>query len=109
MINTNYKFGEVNKLASQIEAQEEKVTFHNVFGNDNGGVMLVAFKGGQQLTEHIAPAEVMVYALEGEIEFTMNGDPNILHGGDFLLMGADVPHSVLAKSDAKLAIIKIKP
>lgn len=109
MINTEYKFGEVHVLANQIEAGEDKVHFQNIFSNANGGVVLVAFKAGQKLDTHMAPAEVMVTVLEGEIEFTMLDKPHTLKAGEFLLMGADVAHSVVAKADSKMILVKVKP
>lgn len=108
MIETDYKFGEVHVLANQIEYGEDRVHFNNIFSNNNGGVSLVAFKSGQKLDTHTAPAEVMVSVLEGEIEFTMLDKPHILKAGDFLLMGENVPHSVLAKADSKVILTKIK-
>lgn len=109
MLNTDYKFGEVHVTAEQIETGNDKVHFKNIFNNENGGVALVAFKSGQKLDTHTAPAEVMINVLEGEIEFTMLDKVNTIRSGEFLLMGADVPHSVLAKTDAKMMLIKIKP
>lgn len=109
MLNTDYKFGEVHGLANQIEVGNDKVNFRHIFNNDNGGVVLVGFKAGQKLDTHTAPAELMVNVLEGEIEFTMLGIPHTLKGGEFLLLGADVPHSVLATADSKLMLVKVKP
>lgn len=109
MLKTDYKFGEVHVLASQIEAGEDRVHVKNLFSNDNGGVALLAFKAGQKLDTHVAPAEVMVNVLEGEVEFVLNGTPHTLCGGEFLLMGADVPHSVEAKADSKVMLVKVKP
>ncbi|MCM1293353.1 MAG: cupin domain-containing protein [Bacteroides sp.] len=109
MLNTDLKFGEVYDLASQIANGSDRVEFKRVFETANGGVTLLAFKAGQKLEEHQAPAEVMVYVLEGEIEFTMMGTPHVIESGRFLLMGADVPHSVVAKADTKVALIKVKP
>lgn len=108
MVNTEYKFGEAHTLSNQIQSAEDKVQFKNIFSNANGGVVLVAFKTGQKLDTHMAPAEVMVNVLEGEIEFTMLDKPHTLKAGEFLLMGADVPHSVLAKADSKMMLVKVK-
>lgn len=108
MLNTEYKFSEVHNLASQIEAGSDKVHFHGIFANDNGGVVLIAFKAGQKLDTHTAPAEVMVNVIEGEIEFTILDKANTMKAGDFLLMGEGVPHSVAAKTDAKVMLVKIK-
>lgn len=109
MINTEYKFGEVHNLASQVEGGADSVHFKNIFNNENGGVVLLAFKAGQKLDTHTAPAEVMVNVIEGEIEFTMAGKPNVIKASEFLLMGAGVPHSVVAKADSKVMLVKIKP
>lgn len=109
MLETDYKFGEVHELTPQIENGEDRVHFKNIFTNDNGGVALVAFKAGQKLDTHTAPAEVMVNVLEGEIVFTMLDTPHTLKTGDFLLMGQDVPHSVAATADTKMMLVKIKP
>lgn len=108
MLNTDYKFGEVYNLAKQIEAGDDKVHFHGVFSNDNGGVALIAFKKDQVLDTHLAPAELMVNVLEGQIEFTMNDMAHNLVAGEFMLVGEGVPHSVVAKSDAKVMLVKVK-
>lgn len=108
MLDTEYKFGEVHDLASQIEAGDGKVHFHGVFSNANGGVALLAFKKGQVLDTHLAPAELMVNVLEGEIEFTMNAAPHRIKAGEFMLVGEGVPHSVVAYADSKVMLIKVK-
>lgn len=109
MLQTDFKFGEVVRLAEQIVAADDKVQFKGIFGNENGGVTLLAFKAEQELTTHTAPAEVMVCVIDGCIEFTMAGNTKLINAGEFLLMGADVPHSVKALSDSKVMLIKIKP
>ena len=109
MLETNYRFGEVKSLTGQIEVETDRVQFKNIFSNNNGGVVLVAFKAGQALDTHIAPAELMINVLEGEIEFTMNGVGHTLRGGEFMLMGSDVPHSVKANADSKMMLVKVKP
>ena len=109
MLNTDYKFGEVHGISDQIEARCDKVHFKQIFSNENGGVVLVAFKAGQKLDTHMAPAEVMVSVLEGEIEFTIQDKAHTIKAGEFLLLGADVPHSVLAKADSKMMLVKVKP
>ena len=109
MLNTDYKFGEVHGISDQIEVGSDKVHFKQIFSNENGGVVLVAFKAGQKLDTHMAPAEVMVSVLEGEIEFTIQDKAHPIKAGAFLLLGADVPHSVLAKADSKLMLVKVNP
>lgn len=109
MLDTEFKFGEVHVLADQIQTAEDRPQFRNIFSNGNGGVVLVGLSSGQKLDTHTAPAEVMVNVIAGEIEFTMLDRPHTLKAGEFLLMGADVAHSVLAKADSKIMLIKVRP
>lgn len=108
MMETSFRFGEVFSLADQIETAADKVQFKNIFSNENGGVVLLAFKEGQKLAEHLAPADVMVMVIEGAIEFAMLGTPHTISAGQFILMGQGVPHSVIAKADSKIMLIKVK-
>lgn len=109
MLDTDFKFNEVNPLLSQISADCSKVQFKNIFNNANGGVALIAFKAGQKLDTHEAPAEIMVNVLEGEVIFTILGKPHIIRTGEFILMGNGVPHRVEAKKDSKVMLVKIRP
>lgn len=108
MIETEYKFGEVHVLADQIQPAEDHPQFHRIFENANGGAVLIAFKAGQVLSEHVAPAEIMVNVLEGSIEFTVVDKPHTLNGGEFMLVGEGVRHSVAAKADSKVMLVKVK-
>lgn len=108
MLQTEYKFGEVHALANQIQVAEDHPQFHRIFENTNGGVVLLALKAGQKLDEHLAPAELMVNVLEGSIEFTMIDKPHTINAGEFMLVGEGVPHSVVAKADSKVMLIKVK-
>lgn len=107
-MKTNFKFGEVLKLKDVVEYNSAKVEFKQVFETENGGVSLLAMKAGQKLDTHTAPFEVMVTVCEGEIEFTMLDQSKRIKAGEFLLMGANVAHSVVANIDSKLMLVKVK-
>lgn len=107
-MKTNFKFGEKLRFKDVIDYNSEKVEFKPVFETDCGGVSLVAMKAGQKLDTHTAPFEVMVTVCEGEIEFTMLEQSHHLRAGDFLLMGANVPHSLVANVDSKIMLFKVK-
>ncbi len=108
MIETTFKFNEINNLKDQINYSEDKVQFKNIFNNSNGGVALVGFKSGQKLDEHIAPAELMVNVLEGTITFTVVNTPHKISAGEFMLVGEGVLHQVYADTDSKLMLVKVK-
>lgn len=108
MFKTEFEFGKVLSLPVLAGYTDDKVNFQGIWENSHGGVSLLAFKAGQVLTPHTAPADVMVYVVEGEIEFTMLDMPHTLRSGEFLLMGENVVHSVKANADSKVLLIKIK-
>lgn len=108
MLKTDFKFGEVKNLSEQIGIDPSKVNFKEIFSTDNGGVSLLAFKAGQGLQEHVAPAQLMVNIIDGEIEFNVSGKGHLMLPGDFLLIGQGVPHSVAAMTDAKVMLVKVK-
>lgn len=107
-MKTNFKFGEVHRLCESVSYNADKVSFEQVFETGDGGVSLVALKAGQKLDTHTVPFEVMVNVCEGDIEFTMLDRGKRMRIGDFLLMGANVAHSVVANTDSKLMLVKIK-
>ena len=107
-MKTNFKFGEAFQLNKAVEYNTEQVSFTQVFETENGGVSLVAMKAGQKLDTHQAPFEVMVTVCEGNIDFTMLDMTHNLKSGDFLLMGANVPHSLLANEDSRIMLVKVK-
>ena len=107
-MKTEFKFGEVIKLADVVSSSSSNVSFKNIFESAGGGVSILSFEEDQKLDTHVSPFGVMVYVIEGEIEFTMLNNPNILHAGEALLMGEEVPHSVYAKKASKLLLIKVK-
>ena len=107
-MKTETKFGEVKNLLAQVKPNPDKVSFESIFENGNGGVVLLAFNKGQALSTHLAPAQVMVYVLEGEVEFTVIDNPRTIRSGEFLLMGEGVPHSVVANTDARVMLVKVK-
>ena len=107
-MKTNFKFGEVLKLNELVHYNVEKVEFQQVFETNHGGIALVALKAGQKLDTHTAPFEIMVTVCEGDIEFTMLEQSHRLRAGEFLLMGANVPHSVVANLDSKILLYKVK-
>ena len=109
MLTTDLKFGEVQTLSSLTVPNMEKVTFTNILDNGHEGIALLTFSAGQELTEHIAPAEVMVLVTEGELLFEINGTTHTIQAGQFILMGNGVRHSVEAVTDAKVLLVKIKP
>ncbi|HXX78615.1 MAG TPA: cupin domain-containing protein [Ktedonobacteraceae bacterium] len=74
--------------------------------SDIGGARLVlfAFKAGQQLREHSTPSQILVQALRGRLLFTAAGQGIKLQAGTVLQMEANIPHAVVAQTDAVMLL-----
>lgn len=74
--------------------------------SDSGASRLVlfAFKAGQQLKEHHTSSQILVQALRGRITFNAEGKSIKLQAGMILQVEADVPHSVVAQTNAAMLL-----
>lgn len=106
---TDLRFGEVFRLTDQINYSGDKVEFLNVMNTPNGGVGLMALETGQKLDSHVAPAELFVLVLEGEIVFNVDDKANQMKEGDILMLGEGVRHSVECVRNAKVLLCKSRP
>ena len=73
-----------------------------------GNVTLFAFDGGQGLTEHTTPFDALVMALEGHIVLTIGGKPVDAVPGTVVVMPANVPHAVDARTPSRMLLIMLR-
>jgi quercetin dioxygenase-like cupin family protein len=84
------------KLETLVEGKNyRKIKAHN------GSLMLVEtiFENGGEGTPHTHVHEQAVYCLEGEFEFTIDGETKIVKTGDTLYMPSNVLHGCKLLSD----------
>ncbi len=96
------------KLIDLIEYQEGSIVSRTIIDKKTGTVTLFAFDEGQGLSEHTAPFDALVYALEGEAEVTISGKPIHLKDGDVIIMPANEPHTLRALTEFKMLLIMIR-
>jgi len=67
-------------------------------------IVLFTFKAGQQLKEHRTTSQILVQVLRGRATFSTAANSVKLQAGMVLQLEENVPHSVLAQTDAVMLI-----
>ena len=67
-------------------------------------VVLYTFKAGQQLKEHRTTSQILVQVLRGRATFSTAANSVKLQAGMVLQLEENVPHSVLAQTDAVVLV-----
>jgi quercetin dioxygenase-like cupin family protein len=95
-------------LENLIAYQNGSVVSKTLVSKKAGTVTLFAFDEGQGLSEHTAPYDALVLALDGEVQITVDGKQNILKTGEVILLPANRPHAVKAIVMFKMLLIMIR-
>ncbi len=101
-------FENPSKLKDLVQYQEGVVASRTVIDKKAGTVTIFAFDKGQGLSEHIAPHDALVYALDGECEILVSGKKHQLGEGEMIVMPAGAPHSLKADTKFKMMLIMIR-
>ncbi len=94
----------------KIEYKKYGIAVNKLIEDGLNSLTLMAFDKNQEIPTHTAPVEVCVMVLEGVVEFTLNNDDKEkleLQKGSMFIMKRETPHSVFAKTMAKMMLIKL--
>lgn len=104
--------GEVESTAMNlldlVGYQMGSVVSRQILKKEKGNVTLFAFDAGQELSEHTAPFDALVFVLEGEAEITINGMAHRVKAGEMILMPANRPHALKAVEPFKMVLTMIR-
>ena len=103
-------FHKVKELDEMVDYNKDGVSVEKLLENGNFKAMLIALKKEQILPEHISEVDAFVYVLYGEIEFSINSDEKLtenIKDGEFFAFYADEKHSLYAKKDSKILVVRI--
>jgi len=73
-----------------------------------GTVTLFSFDAGQGLSEHTAPFDAFVQIIDGVAEVTIDGKSQQVASGEFIIMPANIPHSLKAVEKFKMMLVMIR-
>ena len=100
--------GKTVRAASLVDVQPGAVVSREVISKPQGTVTVFAFDQGEGLSEHTAPFDALVLALEGRVRITLGGVEHEVGEGQLIIMPADVPHALTALTPFKMMLIMIR-
>lgn len=104
-MNEIIKAGEVFKLADLVPYAEGKIVNMDVVHNDKMKLVVMAFDEGTGLSEHAAPGEALIFALDGEAVIGYEGKDHPIKAGENFHFAKAGLHSVKATKKFKMALL----
>ena len=91
-------------LRKLTQFQDDKPYVQVLSDTGDARVVLFAFKAGQQLKEHRTTSQILVQILRGRATFATSASSVKLQAGMVLQLEENVPHSVIAQTDAVMLL-----
>ena len=105
IMNEMIKPGEVFKLAELLRYSEGKIIKMDIEHNEEMKVVVMAFDEGTGLTEHAAPGEAIIFALDGEGIISYEGKDHVIKAGENFCFAKCGMHAVKAAKRFKMALL----
>ena len=104
-MNNAVKVGEVFKLAELLPYQEGKIINIDVAHNEKMKFVIMSFDEGTGLSEHAAPGEALIFALDGKGVIGYEGKAHPIKAGESFKFAAGGKHWVKADGRFKMALL----
>lgn len=105
MMNGAVKPGEVFRLADLVPYQAGKIVNMDVINNDNMKFVVMAFDAGCGLSEHAAPGDALIFALDGKAVIRYDGEDHPIKAGENFRFARGGMHAVQADGKFKMALL----
>lgn len=92
----------------ETEIPADGILSRTLHADDRARVVLFAFAEGQELTEHTAAVPAQIMFLKGEFRLTLGEDVVEARPGTWVHMPAHLPHSLLARTPAVMALTLLR-
>jgi len=108
MVRSKRKSTEPVRLADTLQYQEGSVVSKTIIDKKAGTITVFAFDKNQGLSEHKAPYDALMQALEGEAEIIISGKKHFVRTGEAIILPAHEPHAVKATTEFKMLLTMIR-
>ena len=105
VLNQILKNGEVFKLADLVPYQEGRIVNMDLISEPKMKFVIMAFDEGTGLSEHAAPGEALIFALDGQGIIGYEGKEHLIKAGENFKFAKNGKHFVKADSKFKMALL----
>lgn len=99
---------ELTNIAARDHGESGKLT-HTLVSLPGLRVVLVSMKAAAKWSEHATPGRITVQPLVGQLLLRWHGEQETLIPGRLLALASNVPHDVLAETDAAFLLTVARP
>ena len=97
-----------NVLELLPEIPPDSIVSRSIFEQEHLKGILFGFAKGQELSEHTASFPAVLHFIKGEAEVSLSTDKHLVKPGAWVHMAANVPHSILAKSELVMMLLLLR-
>ena len=108
MSNNEFENSKVFSFDESVEYSEGGIVSKTVLKKQTGNISLFSFAKGEALSEHTAPFDAVITAVDGKGEVIIGGKSFILTAGQTIIMPANITHAVNAVEKFKMVLTMIK-
>ncbi len=73
-----------------------------------GTITIFSFDADQGLSEHTVPYDAFIEIIDGVADVTIDGKVQRVSSGEFIIMPANIPHSLKAVEKFKMMLVMIR-
>ncbi len=99
--------GQVFEVEDLIEYQPGAIVSRTVIDKEAGTLTVFAFDEDERLSEHTAHHDALLQVLDGSVSISVADEEYDLDAGESLVLPADIPHGVEARSRFKMLLTMI--
>ena len=81
-----------------------KYAAKRIFAGEKAQITEIAFDAGVELPDHVARTPIIASVIEGQVDFTVEGQKHSLSVGGSIFVEADVLHAVYAQEPARITV-----
>jgi quercetin dioxygenase-like cupin family protein len=95
-------------LAQQVEVPADGTLSRTIHQDERLKAILFGFSAGQELSEHTAATPAIMHFLSGDADVTLGDEKMSAGAGTWIHMGAQLPHSIRAKTPVVMLLLLLK-